>query len=69
VLDEESARRTAARWLGERGLAAGVSIQADGRSVSVALRDRVATSWLGLVGITEIPVAVVARSRPIAGAP
>ena len=69
TIDEDSARRTAARWLGRRGLSALMSITADARSVSVMLRDEVATSWLGLVGVSEIPVAVVARSRPIAGAP
>ena len=68
-LDEEAARRAAARWLGRRGLSAEGSITTDSRSVSIALRDEVPTSWLGLVGVHEIPVAVVARSRPLAGSP
>jgi hypothetical protein len=69
VLDEDSARSTAARWLAKRGLDAAASISTDARSVSIALRDQVATSWLGLVGIDRIPVSAVARSRPLAGAP
>jgi Flp pilus assembly protein TadG len=69
TLDEHDAHRAAGRWLGIRGLDASSSVVADARSVSVTLRDEIATSWLGLVGIGEIRVAVVARSRPIAGSP
>lgn len=69
ILDPEAARRTAARWLAARGVTSDAAIAADVASVSVSLRDEVPTSWLGLVGVGEIPVAVVARSRPIAGAP
>ena len=68
-LDPEAARRTAARWLAARGVTSDAAIDSDATSVTVLLRDEVATSWLGLVGIREIPVAVVARSRPIAGSP
>jgi Putative Flp pilus-assembly TadE/G-like len=69
LLDGSSARAVAARWLSQRGLDARASITADSRGVNVALHDDVPTSWLSLVGITQIPVSVVARSRPIAGTP
>jgi hypothetical protein len=68
VLDVRAARVTAARWLDRRGVDAHASIAASSRSVGVALRGDVPTSWLGLVGVDRIPVAVVARSRPLAGA-
>jgi Flp pilus assembly protein TadG len=69
ALDASAARSVAARWLARHGLGAEASITTDGRSVSVALRDEVPTSWLGLVGIDRIPVGAIARSRPVAGSP
>lgn len=69
ALDPDAARTVAARWVARRGLDVRVAIAADVRTVTVALRQRVATSWLGLVGIDSIPVGATARSRPIAGAP
>ena len=69
VVDVAAARRVAARWLSLRGIHEGASISADANAVSVLVRDDVPTSWLGLIGIGEIPVRAVARSRPIAGRP
>lgn len=69
VLDEGAARAAASRWLARRGLGTDASITTDSRSVNVVLRDEVVTSWLGVVGIRTIPVAAVARSRPVPGAP
>jgi hypothetical protein len=69
VLDPAAARRVAARWLARRGVGGRASIAADDHTVTVALRDEVSTSWLGLVGIDRIPVGATARSRPVAGAP
>ena len=64
TLDEDDAREAASRWLSLRGLQARSEILvADGR-VTVVLRDEVPTSFLALVGVDHIPVAVVAAAEP-----
>jgi Putative Flp pilus-assembly TadE/G-like len=67
VLDPVSARRVAGEWLARRGVDARAAVRIEPTRVTVVLRDDMATSWLGLVGIESIPVAVTARAAPVAG--
>jgi putative Flp pilus-assembly TadE/G-like protein len=67
VLDPVSARRLAAEWLARRGLRVEAEIVADRSRVVVALRDEVATSFLGILGVGSIPVAAQADAEPRAG--
>jgi uncharacterized membrane protein len=69
ALDVEAARRTAARWLGLRGIGADASIEATAASVRVVLRSEMPTGFLGIVGIDRVPVAAESRSEPIPGPP
>lgn len=64
ILDEEGAERAAARWLSLRGLGAQSEIRVEDERVVVVLRDVLPTSFLALVGIDQIPVAVVAAAEP-----
>lgn len=65
VLEPATARAVAAEWLARRGLDARASISADTTSVEVVLRDELATTFLGLVGIKSIPVAAQATAEPV----
>lgn len=67
-LDAEAARRQAAGLLAARSLPARASVQADARGVTIVLRARLETSFLGVVGLSHVPVAVEARAEPIRGA-
>lgn len=67
ALDPVGARRAAAEMLASRALEVGARIVAGGGGVTVELRGRVPTSFLRLVGIVSVPVAVEARSEPITG--
>jgi hypothetical protein len=67
VLDPVSARRLAVEWLARRGLRVEAEIVADRSRVVVALRDEVATSFLGILGVGSIPVAAQADAEPRAG--
>ena len=64
-LEAASARRVAEGWLNRRGIEARTSIGVSGGEVRILLADELRTSWLGLVGIEEIPVAVQAAARPV----
>lgn len=64
TLDAEDAERAAGRWLSLRGLGAHSEIRVEGGRVIVVLKDEVPTSFLALVGIDEIPVAVIAAAEP-----
>lgn len=66
-LDPEVARRTALDLLNGRGLEGQVSIDAEAAGVQVTLRSEARTTFLSLVGIRSLPVAVVARAEPVAG--
>ena len=48
-----------------RGLDAASAVKADGGRVAVLLRSSVSTSFLRLIGIAELPVAVEAAARPM----
>jgi Flp pilus assembly protein TadG len=63
------ARHAAARWLSARGLPARVRIDAEAGAVRVTLRGEVATTFLNLIGVGQLPVAVESVAEPIAGAP
>lgn len=64
-IDASSARRTALEWLGKRGVKAryGIAVQDDG--VHIVLREELPTTFLGLVGVRSIPVAVEAAAAPV----
>lgn len=67
TVDPDAAGRTAANLVAERGLTVGTDVIASTDRVRVVLRGRVPTTFLGLVGIRTIPVAVEATARPLAG--
>jgi Flp pilus assembly protein TadG len=69
VLDEPAARRSAADWLQSRGLPLKAEVATAPDRVEVVVRAVVPTTFLGLAGITEIPVAARADASPIAGGP
>lgn len=67
LLDEREARAAVERSLSLRALPVDASMSIDGSSVQIVLRGEVQTSFLGLIGVGELPVAVEARAEPIAG--
>jgi Flp pilus assembly protein TadG len=69
VLDPAAARSAAQAWLERRGLPVRASITAGSERVLVAVRSRVPTTFLGLVGISALPVAALATAEAVAGAP
>jgi Flp pilus assembly protein TadG len=69
VLDEAAARRTAAGWLGRRGLPGRAEITTEPGRIGVVVRSQTPTSFLGLVGVRAIPVAAEAHAAPLAGRP
>ena len=66
-LDGRGARALAYRYLDARGFAGEAAVDADETAVTVVLRDEVATSFLGLVGVDALPVAADARAEPVPG--
>ena len=66
-LDAAGASVLAYRYLDARGFAGEALVDADEASVTVVLRDEVATSFLGLVGVDALPVAADARAEPVPG--
>jgi Flp pilus assembly protein TadG len=66
-LDAPGARALAYRYLDARGFAGEAVVDVDEASVTVVLRDEVATSLLGLVGVDALPVAAEARADPVPG--
>jgi hypothetical protein len=69
ALDPEEARGQAGDWLGMRSLDARAAIDADDEALRVVLRGEVETTFLRVIGVTEVPVAVESVARPVAGAP
>ena len=69
ALDPDAARRAALELLERRGLEGRASVQADASGVEVSLRSEAPTSFLSLVGISGLPVAVTARAEPVGGEP
>ncbi|MGI8774393.1 MAG: pilus assembly protein TadG-related protein [Actinomycetota bacterium] len=68
-LDQRAARRRAAEWLSMRGVGAVTDIHVDAAGVSLVLRDTVSSGFLGLLGISRLPVVVEAVAEPHPGAP
>lgn len=68
-LDVRAAQGTAADWLAKRGLPLDTAIHADPSGIRVEVRGAIDTTFLGIVGVRELPVAAVARAEPVAGAP
>ena len=66
-LSPEEALRTARRYLEFRQIEARVSLEVEEDDVSLVLRGRSETLFLGLVGISEVPVAVESNASAIAG--
>ncbi len=67
MLDERQARLAAEGSLNLRGIPVSATFTIDGSSVQIVLRSEVKTSFLSLIGIGELPVAVESRAEPIAG--
>lgn len=65
-LDPQSAERAAARWLASRSIDAKAQIDGASDGVTVVLRGEITTTFLGVVGIRDVPVAVSARAEPVA---
>lgn len=69
TLQLDQARHAAERWLSARGLPARARIDADGSAVRVTLHGEVTTTFLNLIGVGQLPVAVESVAEPIAGTP
>jgi hypothetical protein len=68
TIDAEAARTEVARILAARGIEASAQIDADVDGVSIVLRGDIPSTFLGVVGIESIPVAIEARAAPFEGA-
>ena len=66
-LSPDDAARTVRRYLALRGVDARVSLEVEADDVSIVLRGESGTLFLGLVGISEVPVAVESNASAIAG--
>ncbi len=64
VLEPASATGTAESYLAGKGIPARASVDADAAGVYVVMRAQSPTTFLRLVGIEAIPVAVEARAEP-----
>lgn len=69
VLDDAGARAAALEWLARRGLAVSADVSATPVLVRVGLSARLNTTFLGLVGIANLPVAAEATAEPLSGPP
>ena len=69
VLDDRRARTAALEWLARRALPVAADVSATTALVRVGLEGRVSTTFLGLIGITDLPVAAESSAEPLAGAP
>jgi Flp pilus assembly protein TadG len=64
TLQPGSASRTASRWLARKGIDARSSVEADEQGVHVVMRAVAPTTFLRLIGIETIPVAVESTAEP-----
>lgn len=69
ALERDRATRAAQRWLQARGLPVDASIEAGSDVVRVGLRGEISTTFLNLVGVRRLPVAVQSVAEPVAGSP
>jgi uncharacterized membrane protein len=65
VLDDAGARDAAMQWLARRGLAVEAAVSATPAVVRVGLRGRLGTTFLGLIGISDLPVAAESVAEPL----
>lgn len=63
-LDPRAAEAAARKWLALRGLEARTAVQTSEERVIVTLRGQVETSFLRIIGLNRLPVAVEAASSP-----
>lgn len=68
TLDARAARAQAAATLAQRGVGARSGVEIGATTVRIVLRDQVPTTFLRLIGVSQLPVAVEATAEPIAGA-
>jgi uncharacterized membrane protein len=68
-VDITAARSVAVRWVADAGLDVESGYAIDETGVVVGLRGRVPTTFLGLIGVQSLPVAVEARAEPRRGRP
>jgi Putative Flp pilus-assembly TadE/G-like len=66
-LSVQGAARTAREQLNRRAIDADVSLEVDDDGISLVLRGSSDTLFLGLIGISEVPVAVESNATPITG--
>jgi uncharacterized membrane protein len=69
VLDDTGARAAALEWLARRGLTVSADVSATPALVRVGLNGRMNTTFLGLVGIADLPVAAAATAEPLSAPP
>ena len=69
VLARDAATAVARSFIEQRGLDVSASVDASDDGVRVLLRGAIDTTFLGLVGIEELPVSAVAEGIPVTGAP
>jgi Putative Flp pilus-assembly TadE/G-like len=65
-LEPQEAERMARHLLGLRGIEARALISIERGAVRVVLRSEVPTTFLRLIGVSTVPVAVEAASAPVA---
>jgi uncharacterized membrane protein len=68
-LDTAAARRVALQWVSDSGLDVRPASAVDSSGISVVLRGRSRTLFLGIIGIDELAVAAEARAEPRRGPP
>ncbi len=68
-LNPSQAEHSIARSLRHRGLDASAQMQINQRRVEVALRSRIETGFLGLIGVDSIAIGAVANAEPFAQMP
>jgi len=68
-LHNSGARAAALQWLARRGLPVDADVSATPAVVRVGLRGRLRTTFLGLIGISDLPVAAASAAEPLSGGP
>lgn len=66
-IDPRLAASNARQVLARRGVDAEASVRVSGETVTIVLRDSLPTTFLGLIGVSELSVAVDAVAVPVEG--
>ncbi|MFN2524752.1 MAG: pilus assembly protein TadG-related protein [Actinomycetota bacterium] len=69
VLEPTAARTVAEQWLAERPVHTSSEVEVTPEGIAIVMRGYVRASFLSLVGIDRVDVAVQARAEPVAGSP